>query len=179
MRQRIAAAATSLALAVLLLVNFRGPQDIAISGVAPSTIPGSDRATGRTPTAGGTASRTTTGIRSNGTFGATGSSGSAGFSRVGPTATGAPAQFVGPLAADPYGDVQVQITVQAGKIVDLVALALPVGGHSGRISDFVAPLLRKQALAAQSANIDGVSGATYTSRAYAASLQGALDKAGL
>ena len=60
-----------------------------------------------------------------------------------------------------------------------IALALPVGGHSGRISNYVAPILRTQALAAQSAAIDGVSGATYTSRAYAASLQGALDQAGL
>lgn len=58
-------------------------------------------------------------------------------------------------------------------------MALPTGGHSGRISDEVGPLLRSEALAAQSAQIDVISGATYTSRAYATSLQSALDAAGL
>ena len=59
------------------------------------------------------------------------------------------------------------------------AVSLPVGGHSGQISNFVAPILRSQALAAQSSRIDGVSGATYTSEAYSMSLQGALDAAGI
>jgi uncharacterized protein with FMN-binding domain len=79
----------------------------------------------------------------------------------------------------PYGPVQVQIVVTNGKIADVRALALPRGGHSGRISQFVEPILRSQALAAQSASIDGISGATFTSSAYAQSLQAALDAAGL
>ena len=83
------------------------------------------------------------------------------------------------MAANPYGDVQVQITVKNGKITDVQALAMPTGGHSGRISNYVAPILRSQALSAQSANINGVSGASYTSQAYAESLQGALDAAGI
>ena len=66
-----------------------------------------------------------------------------------------------------------------GKITDVQALALPVGGHSGQISNIVAPMLRSEALAAQSASIDVISGATYTSRGYATSLQSALDAAGL
>ena len=179
MRHRIVATAAALSLAVMLLVNFRTPEDIALPGSAAS--PGASPGTGT----GGTSSRTRAGIGSTSSVGITGSvglsksSGSTGSSRTGQTATGASAQFVGPLAPDPYGDVQVQITVQAGKIVEVVAVAMPVGGHSGRISNFVAPILRTQALTAQSANIDGVSGATYTSRAYTASLQGALDKAGL
>ena len=87
---------------------------------------------------------------------------------AGPATNGTSGTFTGPLAANPYGDVQVQITVQGGKIVDVQALSLPIGGHSGRISNYVEPILRSQALAAQSARINGVSGASYTSQAYAA-----------
>ena len=54
-----------------------------------------------------------------------------------------------------------------------------VGRALGRISRAAAPILREEALQAQSANIDTVSGATYTSEAYAQSLQAALDSAGL
>lgn len=76
-----------------------------------------------------------------------------------------------------FGPVQVQVTISGGKIADIAAVALPTGGRSGRISQFAEPVLRSEALTAQSANIDIVSGATYTSEAYAASLQSALDQA--
>ena len=69
--------------------------------------------------------------------------------------------------------------VAGGKVSDVVALALPTGRRSGQISDYAAPILRQEALQAQSANINLVSGATYTSDAYAQSLQAALDQAGL
>jgi uncharacterized protein with FMN-binding domain len=78
-----------------------------------------------------------------------------------------------------FGPVQVRIDVAAGRIADVVALELPTGRHSGQISTYAAPILRQEALQAQSARIDTVSGATYTSDAYAQSLQAALDKAGL
>ncbi len=78
-----------------------------------------------------------------------------------------------------YGDVAVQITVENGQIVDVQAVALPTRGRSGEISDYVAPILASEALQAQSATIDIVSGATYTSVAYAESLQSALDQAGI
>lgn len=177
MRRRIIASTGALALAAMLLVNFRGPEDLTLSATATSSGPDPNRVTG------GSGARTGAGIGTTGTTGTTGTigigTGATGASRSAQATTGPAAQFVGPPAADPYGDVQVQITIQDGKIVDLVALAMPVGGHSGRISSYVAPILRTQALTAQSANIDGVSGATYTSRAYAQSLQGALDQAGL
>ena len=61
---------------------------------------------------------------------------------------------------------------------DVTALQLPSGdGNSRRISRVVEPILRDEALTAQTAQIDLVSGATYTSRAYETSLQAALDKA--
>jgi uncharacterized protein with FMN-binding domain len=63
-------------------------------------------------------------------------------------------------------------------ITDVVALERPSGDHrSADISAAAEPLLREAALTAQSADIDLLSGATYTSRAYAASLQAALDAA--
>ena len=66
-----------------------------------------------------------------------------------------------------------------GKLTDVVALELPTGRRSGQISNYAAPTLRQEALQAQSAKIDLVSGATYTSDAYTQSLQAALDQAGV
>jgi len=64
------------------------------------------------------------------------------------------------------------------KIVDVQPLTLPSDrSRSRRISELAAPLLRTEALQAQSANIDLLSGASYTSEGYAESLQGALDNA--
>ncbi len=98
-------------------------------------------------------------------------------------AGGAAATYVdgtvtGPVVSTRYGDVQVQVTISGGSVVDVTALTLPSGdGHSRQISQAVEPMLRDEALAAQDASIDTVSGATYTSRAYRSSLQAALDAA--
>ncbi len=70
-----------------------------------------------------------------------------------------------------------QVTISNGQITSVSALQLPTGGRSGQISNYVEPILSSEALTAQSANIDIVSGATYTSEAYAQSLQSALDQA--
>jgi uncharacterized protein with FMN-binding domain len=85
----------------------------------------------------------------------------------------------GAVVDNGYGPVQVQIEVSAGRIVDVSTLALPGDGHSRRINSFAVPRLREEVLAAQSAQIDTVSGATATSEAYAQSLQAALDAAHL
>jgi len=84
----------------------------------------------------------------------------------------------GPLVNTRWGPVQVKVTLASGKITDVVALQLPSGGRSGQISSYAEPVLRSQVLAAQGTNIDGVSGATYTSVAYARSLQAVLDGTG-
>ena len=76
-----------------------------------------------------------------------------------------------------FGPVQVQITVQDGRIVAADAVVSPDGdGRSVEINARAVPLLDQQAVAAQSAAIDGVSGATYTSNAYTQSLQSAIDQ---
>lgn len=102
-----------------------------------------------------------------------------------PTATTAPASvdlrdgtIDGAVVDTRWGTVQVQVTIAGGAITDVAALQLPSGDHhSADISQRVEPLLRSSALAVQGAEIDVVSGATYTSLAYAQSLQAALDAA--
>ena len=76
-----------------------------------------------------------------------------------------------------YGMVQVKVSVKGHHIVDVTALSLPQGGRSSDISAYAAPQLRREALSAQDARIDTVSGASYTSAGYARSLQSALDQA--
>ena len=86
--------------------------------------------------------------------------------------------FSGPSVNVNYGNVQVQIIVKDGKIVDATALQAP-SGRNDRWTNMALPILKKQTLTAQSANIQGASGASYTSYGWYTSLQGALAKAGL
>jgi uncharacterized protein with FMN-binding domain len=96
------------------------------------------------------------------------------------TAAGSPRQIDGPVVSNRYGDVQVRVTVQGGRLVNVEALLLPQDRErSAQISSFSGPELRSEALNAQSANIDIISGATFTSESYAQSLQAALDQAGI
>jgi uncharacterized protein with FMN-binding domain len=84
----------------------------------------------------------------------------------------------GPQVDNPYGPVQVEVTLQGHRLLDAQAIQLPSDRRFSRqISDYVGPILRQEAIKAQSANIDIVSGATFTSEAYARSLQAALDQA--
>ncbi len=85
----------------------------------------------------------------------------------------------GPVVPTRFGPVQVEVVIANGKVSDVVALQLPSGRRSGQISQYSEPILREEALQAQDANIDVVSGATYTSDAYTQSLQAALDEAGI
>jgi uncharacterized protein with FMN-binding domain len=82
--------------------------------------------------------------------------------------------LTGPVVQIPFGPVQVQVTMSAGKITNVVTLQLPSGGRSGQIAAFAAPQLRSEVLTAQSASVDTISGATYTSEGYLQSLQAAL-----
>ncbi len=86
--------------------------------------------------------------------------------------------FTGPSINVNYGNVQVKITVVDGRITDAVAVVAP-SGKNDRYTNMSVPTLKKQTLAAQSANIQGVSGASYTSYGWYTSLQGALTQAGL
>ena len=78
-----------------------------------------------------------------------------------------------------YGAAQVRVTVRGGKITDIEALQLQGNDpRSLQISSSAAPILKQEALAKQSADIDAVSGASFTSASYTQSLQSALDKLG-
>ena len=107
------------------------------------------------------------------------------------SATAAPAQttapvtstvkdgtFTGPSVNVNYGNVQVMITVSNGKITDAVAVKAPKGKND-RYTNMAVPILKQQTLQAQSANIQGASGASYTSYGWFKSLQGAMAQAGL
>jgi uncharacterized protein with FMN-binding domain len=76
-----------------------------------------------------------------------------------------------------YGLVQVRVTFRGHTITDVAAVSLPQGGRSSDISAMAGPKLRREALTAQGAGIDAVSGASYTSAGYAKSLQSAIDRA--
>jgi len=79
----------------------------------------------------------------------------------------------------PYGAAQVRVTVSGGKITKVEAIQLQGNDpKSVQISSSAEPLLQQSALAKQSADVDAVSGATFTSASYEASLQSALDKLG-
>lgn len=79
-----------------------------------------------------------------------------------------------------WGPVQVQITLRGKNITDAQAVQYPSGNpHDAEINSWAIPQLNSEAVAADSAHIDMVSGATYTSGGYLQSLQSALDKAGV
>ena len=89
-------------------------------------------------------------------------------------------KYTGDPIETPYGVVQVAVTV-TGRHIDAVSFVRldAFDGHSQDINSQAAPILLREAISAQSAHIDTVSGATYTSEGYAQSLQSALDRAGI
>ncbi len=122
-----------------------------------------------TPSSGGTGGTGGTGTGGTGT--GTGSSG--GTTSAAKTVTGDAADTI-------YGPVQVQITVKNGKLTAANATVYPTNTpRDAQINAFAIPQLEQETVAAGNANIDAVSGATYTSNGYIASLQSALSKAGI
>jgi uncharacterized protein with FMN-binding domain len=111
----------------------------------------------------------------------TGSSGSAtsgsGSTSSGSTSSGAASTVTGSVASTRWGPVQVSITVTDGKITAVDVPQYPTGnGKDRQINASALPILTKETLSAQSADIDMVSGATVTSDGYIRSLQSALDQ---
>jgi uncharacterized protein with FMN-binding domain len=93
-------------------------------------------------------------------------------------ATGASKTVTGAVEANRFGNVQVSATFSStGALTSVTLLQQPGDNHSVRINKSAVPTLTAEAVAAQSANINSVSGATYTSNSYVASLQAAIDTA--
>jgi uncharacterized protein with FMN-binding domain len=98
----------------------------------------------------------------------------------GTTGAAASTTVNGAPADTPYGPVQVQLQITGGKIVSATAIDYPQsGGRDREINSYAIPVLQQETVTAQSAQIDTVSGATYTSDGYLQSLQSALDAAHL
>ena len=168
--KRAIGALLSTVLGLVLLLSFKTPE---ASGIASSSR--TNQAVVDQPVGGKSQSGTSTSQS-----GSSGTSGGTGKTATGAQSTSgyADGTFTGQDVSMRYGDVQVQVTISGGAVTDVTALQLPNGdGHSSRISSIVEPMLRSEALQAQTASIDLISGATYTSGAYQQSLQSALDTA--
>lgn len=92
-------------------------------------------------------------------------------------ATGRAETAAGPVVQYGYGELSVTVTVRGNQITAVsVPLLRTAEPYSQQLAQQVIPMLRSEVLAAHSGQIHGVSGATYTSEAYAKSIQSALDK---
>ena len=107
-------------------------------------------------------------------------SGASSGTSSGTSSTSGTRTVTGPVASTQWGPVQVQLTVSGGKITHVSVLQQPSGNsRDTEINDVALPILTRETLAQQSADIDMVSGATVTSGGYVQSLQSAIDQAGL
>ncbi|MFF2198059.1 FMN-binding protein [Streptomyces sp. NPDC058157] len=96
---------------------------------------------------------------------------------AGPTAGAAAGTFTGSVIDTRYGPVQVAVTLSGGRLTAVDVLQAPSENRRDRtIASYAVPRLTDEAIGAQSADIDAVSGATYTSEGYIRSLQSALDR---
>jgi uncharacterized protein with FMN-binding domain len=94
---------------------------------------------------------------------------------AGPTGT-----YVGPSVSTQYGNMQVQLVIKAGKITQVQPLVIGYGDStSQRINASAVPTLEQRVLSAQTYKVQYVSGASYTSQGFLASVQGAMAKAGI
>ncbi len=183
--RRIASSAAVVAVAAVLVVIYLRSEGNGTGALAPVRRPSASRGTGGEH---GSSSKGTGGGTDESGSPASGScepprvcgsqaSGASGSSPSGGSPT--TGTYTGPVAETPYGPVQVAVAEQGGKIVDVKSLQLPTEHALSReISEQVAPMLRSEALQAQSAEINVVSGATFTSQAFATSLQAALQQVG-
>lgn len=174
----LALVATTVGLVLLLSykAHTQGPVSSALSGPDPGSAldAGSGATTDPTSAAapGPTASPGTSASAGSSSSSSSGTSSSARQSKSG--------TFVGDPVSSQFSTIQVEVIVSGGKISDIKVLEdQDDEQRSAQIDGYATPILRSEALSAQSANIDVVSGATYTSQSYSQSLQSALDRAGL
>ena len=162
--KRGAVALVATVLGLVLLLSFKTPDVATVEATVQA-----EGSAGASPAA-------TSGTSDGGTAGTAASAAPAATSA---TTAAAATTITGSTVSTRYGDVAVAVTVASGRITAVQAISLPSGGRSGQISASAGPVLASEALTAQSASIDIVSGATYTSQAYAQSLQAALDQAAI
>lgn len=130
-------------------------------------------------TAGGGAGGNTGGTAGGAGGNAGGAGGNAGGAGGNAGATGKSGTFAGAPSSNQYGTWRITVTVANGKLTNVAAVYPTTPALTASINAKAIPTLKQEALAAQSAKIATVSGATFTSSAYRASLQSALSKAGI
>jgi len=163
--RRVILAICATAVGLVLLLSFKTQTQSGVTGASPaaalgSPAPGNDAAS---PSPSASASPAASGSAKSGTAG----------SAAAKTVTGAAWPTI-------YGPVQVKITGAGGKITAATAVEYPLDTpRDQQINSYAIPRLNAETVTAGSAQIDTVSGATYTSQGYVGSLQSALDKAGL
>jgi uncharacterized protein with FMN-binding domain len=165
-RAIVTTTATAAGVVLLLSLKPHGGQSAGAQSPIISSGSGADTATAPTPAPTSTTPgpRTTTKAKSG----------------SGSTAKSASGSYTGTAVDTRYGPVQVRIDVSGGKIGKIDVLQYPNGlQRDVEINGYALPVLNQEALSAQNAQIDMVSGATYTSTGYIQSLQSALDRAGL
>lgn len=164
MRRIIVSSAATISGVVLLLSLKPHSTATTTSGASISTGSSSSSST-----AGGTSASPSPGASSSSSSKSSGS-GSSTSTRT----------FTGTAAQTRWGPVQVKITVKNKKITNIEVLEYPSDNPKDQeINSYALPVLNQEAISAQSAQIDSVSGATYTSGGYVSSLQSAIDQAGL
>jgi uncharacterized protein with FMN-binding domain len=110
----------------------------------------------------------------------TGSGSTDGGTSSGSGTASAAKTYTGDAIMTRYGNVQVEITVENGKVTDAKVLQVPWNnGKDQEINSYAVPILNQEAVDQQGSTIDMVSGATYTSQGYIRSLQSAIDQANL
>jgi uncharacterized protein with FMN-binding domain len=163
--RRVTLAAATTVTAVVLLLSLK-PHTPPAPAEASSSV-------AHSPSSSSSSSGSSSGDSSGSSSG--GSSGTSGGSKSTGTKT-----VTGDTVQTRWGPVQVRITLKNGRITEATAVAYPSDNPKDQeINSYAIPQLRRETLAAQSAQIDSVSGATYTSGGYKQSLQSALDSAGL
>jgi uncharacterized protein with FMN-binding domain len=162
--RRVVLALVSTVSGLILLLSFKTHSTTTSAAPAATATAGPDTTSGGAGSSAGTTPSPSTGTSTGGTG----------------AASGGTKTVTGDSADTRYGPVQVQITVTNGKLTGVTAVDYPQNDpRDQEINAYAIPQLNSEALAAKSAKIDMVSGATYTSDGYIQSLQSALDKAGL
>ena len=157
-----------------LVLGFRTSGGDATLPVAGSSSTGGSNAS----TTSGSTSSSGSSSGSGSTAGSSSSSGSNGSNGSnGSTAKYADGTWTGTEVSEPWGPFQVQVVISGGTIRTVSVVESPSDRHSSRINNVAVPLLTESTLSTQSAAVDMVSGATWTSDSYDQSLQSALDKA--
>ena len=164
---------------LVLLFSYHTSLGGATSASGSTTAAGSEGTTSTpTPTASSSGSSTSTG--SSGSTPSTTSGSSSSSSSSSTTSSGGSGTYTGQSVDTRWGPVQVQITVENGKITAAQAVVYPQENpRDQEINAYAVPQLNSEVVKSQSGSIDAVSGATVTSDGYIQSLQSAIDQAHL